>query len=263
MKSIPDLPRISVITPSFNQAEFIGRTIESVLSQNYPGLEYIIMDGGSTDGTIKLLKKYKKQFKWISRKDKGQSEAINKGLKMSTGEIVCFVNSDDYLEPGSLMKVGKFFREKKDAFILTGKCRTVDENGREVRKLITLYKNLSLKFFCNTVLIKIINFISQPSTFWRREICLEVGYLDEKLHYSMDYEYWLRILVRYPLYFIDEYLSNYRVHRSSKAVTSPRTQFATQYRIIKRYSSSRIILIVHKFHAWVALAIYRLFLIRN
>src|SRR3989344_33011 len=156
-------PKISVITPSLNQAKFIEGTIRSVLDQKYPNLEYIIVDGGSTDGTLKILKKYNKFISWTSARDNGQSAAINRGIKKSSGEIICYLNSDDYLAPESLSKVADFFRKNKKAEWVTGKCRTVDEYGVEVRKLITLYKNIFLKYFRTKEIFSIVQFISQPS----------------------------------------------------------------------------------------------------
>ena len=255
-------PKISLITPSFNHAKFIRITIDSILSQNYPNLEYIVMDGGSIDGTVEILKSYGKRIRWISKKDKGQSDAINKGFKIATGEIVGFINSDDYLAPGSLNKIAEFFTVNINAYFVTGKCYVVDENNHEVREIVTLYKNFFLKFLRSTCLIYIINYISQPATFWRKKIMKKVGYFDENLHYSMDYEYWLRLLQYYKLYFIDEYLAYYRVHNASKAVMSPENQFQIEYDISRKYTKFPIMLLIHKAHYLLAILIYRLFFIK-
>lgn len=256
------LPKITLITPTLNQSQFIKKTIESVLSQNYPNLEYIIIDGGSTDGTLEILNSFSDKLIWISEKDKGQSDAINKGLKMTTGEIVGYLNSDDYLEDGTLFKVGDYFSTHKDIYWVTGRCKTVDQEGKEVRKLITLYKNLFLKYLRHRNVFYIVQFISQPSTFWQRSILGKIGLFDTKLSYDMDYDYWLRIWQKYRLYFIDDYLSSYRVHQKSKAVISPETQFKVEFDIICRYTNSKIILSLHKLHGLFALIVYRLFLIR-
>src|SRR4030042_6039451 len=116
-----NLPKISLITPSYNQAGYIRKTIDSVLMQNYPFLEYVVLDGGSTDETVEILKHYGKKIRWISKRDKGQSEAINKGLRITTGEIVGFINSDDYLESGCLLKVGRYFAKHNKIYWITGK----------------------------------------------------------------------------------------------------------------------------------------------
>lgn len=260
---IKNPPKISVITPSYNQGKFIEKTVNSVLSQKYPNLEYLVMDGGSTDETLKILKKYSNQIIWTSKKDKGQSSAINEGLKKSTGEIICYLNSDDYLEEGALNKVADFFRKNPRAYWVTGKCRVVDQNNSEVRKIITLYKNIFLKYALSKSVFNIIQFVSQPSTFWRRELIEKIGYFDEKLHYDMDYDFWLKAWSKYPLYFIDEYLSSYRVHPSSKAVSSPETQFKVEYEIISRYTDSKALLFLHKIHSWLAVKAYRTFYIHK
>ncbi len=252
-------PKISIITPSFNQAKFIRITIDSVLSQNYPNLEYIVMDGGSTDGTIEILKSYGKRITWYFQKDKGQSDALNRGFKMVTGEIIGFINSDDFLEENALIKISEYFNHHKDAFWLTGKCRVVDEKGEEVRRLITKYKNLFLKIFRSKKILLIVNYISQPSTFWRKEAFEKCGYFDVDLHYSMDYDFWLRMSRLYKLYYIDCYLACYRVHDSSKAVTSPEKQFRAEYDIVKRYSNNGLVRLIHKIHSATAVILYRLF----
>jgi len=259
---ITKLPKISIITPTYNQAKFIQQTIDSVFSQNYPYLEYIVMDGGSTDGTVEILKKYNGRLIWFSERDRGQSHAINKGLRKAKGKIICYLNSDDYLENNSLIKVGEFFSKNKQAYWLTGKCKIVDENNHEVRRLITIYKNLFLKHCRSLTLNQIIQFISQPATFWRKEVVERIGYFDESLNYDMDYDYWLRTWFKYQLYFIDDYLASYRIHYSSKAVTSPETQFKVEYDIVKRYTSSKSILAFHKLHSNLALLFYRLFLVK-
>ena len=114
------LPRISVVTPSYNQGNFVEETIQSVLDQGYPNLEYIVMDGGSTDGTLDILRKYEKRLVWKSERDRGQSDALNKGFRMASGDIFSFINSDDVYEPGALHKVGRFFVDHPQASWLTG-----------------------------------------------------------------------------------------------------------------------------------------------
>lgn len=257
------LPKISVITPTLNQGNFIEKTILSVLSQNYPNLEYIIMDGVSVDNTLSILKKYKKKLIYFSDKDKGQSDAINKGIKISTGEIICYLNSDDYLHPNSLKKVANYFLNNKEICWLTGKCLIVDENGIEVRKIITIYKNLFLKFLRFKGIFTVIQFISQPATFWRKDVIKNVGLFDINLNYDMDYDYWLRIWQKYPLYFLDDYLASYRVHGNAKALLSPETQFRIQYHIALKYQKNKLIRLLHLIHAQISLYIYKLFFVKS
>lgn len=252
------LPKISLITPTFNQAQFIKHTIQSVLTQQYSDLEYIVMDGGSTDGTIEILNNYNNVLKWFSEKDKGQSHALNKALKMVSGDIIGYVNSDDYLLPGSLNKVADFFVKNENAYWVTGKCRIIDENEREVRKIVTIYKNMFLKYSRNLNTNLIVQFISQPGTFWRRSVLEKTGYFDEKLYYDMDYDYWLRMWQKYKLYFIDSYLASYRIHKDSKAMMSPFKQFQIEYELAGKYTSNKLILMLHKIHQHLSLIGYKI-----
>lgn len=229
--------KISIITPSYNQAAFIERTIKSVLCQNYSNLEYIIIDGGSTDGTIEIIKKYSDKIIWKSEKDNGQSDAINKGLKMATGDIVAFLNSDDTYEPSTFDKVSEFFKKNPNKKWVYGKCKIINENDKEIRKLITNYKNLLLKKYSYAKLLSE-NFISQPATFWKRELLDEIGYLDESEHFCMDYEYWLRIGQKYSAGVINEYLANFRYHLASKSGSVNKKQFQDELRLAKKYGSN-------------------------
>lgn len=252
------LPKISLITPTFNQSQFIYQTIQSVLTQQYPNLEYIIMDGGSTDGTLKILNKYNKDLKWFSEKDRGQSHALNKALKMVSGDIIGYVNSDDCLLPGSLNKIADFFVKSDNAYWVTGKCRIIDENEHEVRKIVTAYKNIFLKYFRNMNTNLVVQFISQPATFWRRSVLEKIGYFDEKLYYDMDYDYWLRMWQKYKLYFIDSYLASYRIHKDSKAMMSPIKQFEIEYFLSSKYTSNKLILSLHRVHQCLSLLGYKI-----
>jgi glycosyltransferase involved in cell wall biosynthesis len=134
------------------------------------------------------MKRYSSQLKWVSEKDNGQTDAINKGLRIASGEIVAYLNADDLLLPGTLLKIAQLFMEHPQIMWITGQCRIIDENNREIRKLITAYKNLWLRLSHPSILL-ITDYISQPATFWRN-LMSEMGYLDENLHYVMDYEYW-------------------------------------------------------------------------
>lgn len=251
------LPKISLITPTLNQAQFIRQTIRSILSQKYPKLEYIIIDGGSTDSTVGILKSYRDKIIWVSEKDEGQSDAINKGLKMATGDIVAYLNSDDYLEERSLWKIGEYFSQNKKAYWLTGKCKIVDKDNKEIRVLISLYKNFFLKYLSHINLLYIVQFVSQPATFWRREILKKVGFFDKSLFYSMDYDYWLRLMKYYKLYFLDTYIASYRIHQTSKTVANPIKQFAEEYLVMTRYTQNPLIKTLHKLHNYLALLIYK------
>lgn len=256
------LPRITVITPSFNQGDYIEATIQSVLSQGYQDLEYIVMDGGSTDHTLDILRRYDGQLQWISEKDRGQSDALNKGFRRATGEIIAFLNSDDRYEPESLLTVGRIFAERPDVMWLTGRCRNIDHDDNEIRGLITSYKNFWLRLRSFKVL-QVLNFISQPATFWRREVYESVGDLDEGLHYAMEYDYWMRIGQQYRLSTTNVYLASFRIHPTSKAGSSADGQFETELQIIARHTRSPWVLGLHRLHSTLIVNTYRWLLKRE
>ncbi len=207
--------RISIITPSFNQASFIAQTIDSVLSQNYPNLEYIIIDGGSTDASVDIIKKHEKHLAyWISEKDRGQSHAINKGLARATGDIVNWLNSDDYYEPEALFKVAEAF---SNSTINAAAFRSrIIKDGKEVR--ISHGTDLHDSLEKTLGLAR----IDQPETFFRRAAFMKVGLLNERLHYLMDREWWMRYMLTFGIQNIKKYddvIVNFRLHDSSKTVS--------------------------------------------
>lgn len=238
-------PKVSIITPSYNQGPFIERTIRSVLDQGYPNLEYIVMDGGSADGTIDILRRYEGRLTWISEQDKGQADAINKGIGRATGDIVAYLNSDDVYESGSLQRVAEHFRAHRETMWITGKCRIIDEQDRETRRPITAYKNFLLRHFSYSLLL-VTNPVSQPATFWRREAVKEFGLFDENEHLVMDYEYWLRIGKKYPLTVLDEYLAGFRVYASSKTSRLFLTTFKREMELARNYSDSLLLNGLHR-----------------
>ncbi|UCD99389.1 MAG: glycosyltransferase [Chloroflexota bacterium] len=253
------LPKISIVTPSLNQAKFIEQTILSVLNQDYPDLEYFVIDGGSTDGTLEILRKFEGELSWISEPDNGQSNAINKGLRMATGQVLAYLNSDDMYLPGALQKVGEFFIKNPEASWLTGKCRIINIDGVEIRRFITIYKNFWL-LTRNYQVLLMLDFISQPATFWQRKVLEMVGFFDEELQYAMDYEYSLRVGKQFDLYFLNEYLSAFRIHPSSKAGSSANAQFESDLRIVRNFSPSRFQLLLHTLHNKLVINFYRHFL---
>jgi len=252
-------PKISIVTPSLNQGQFIEATIQSVLSQEYPNLEYLVVDGGSSDDTLDILRSYVGSLKWISEKDKGQTDAINKGLNLASGEILAYLNADDVLLPGTLFKVAGIFSKYPDVMWLTGRCRIVDEQGSEVRRLITIYKNILLSLHSSSLLL-MTDYISQPSTFFRADAYRQLGKFDENLHYAMDYEYWLRMNSVYRLQITPEYLSSFRVHLFSKNTNvGYKQEYIDEERdIIQKYTNSKMLLFLHNLHRWFMTTIYKL-----
>ena len=205
-------PKISIITPSYNQAEFLEGTILSVLNQNYPNLEYIIIDGGSTDGSIEIIKKYEKYITyWVSESDKGQSDAINRGFKMARGEILAWLNSDDTYLPGALGKAVEFFSTHSYIGMVYGKTYFINERGDVIG-------NYPTESFNYNELARS-NFFAQPAVFFRREVYFAVGGLDLNLHYTMDYDLWVRIAKKHRVEYLPVFLSTYRLHMESKTVS--------------------------------------------
>lgn len=249
------LPRITIITPSLNQGAFIEQTIVSVLGQGYPDLEYMVIDGGSTDNTLDVLRRYAGQIDWRSEPDRGQSDAINKGLQRATGDIVAFLNSDDLYEPMALHTVGTFFAQHPRVAWATGKCRIIDARGAETRKAITAYKNAWL-YLNSTSALHVLNYISQPATFWRRQVIDQVGGLNEDLHYALDYEYWLRMSQHSRPGVIKRYLSAFRVHSDSKGGTATAMQFAEELAIARAYTGSRLLRGLHRIHGAMIVELY-------
>jgi len=248
--------KISVITPSYNQGHFIKETIDSVLDQEIPELEFIVMDGGSNDDTIQVLESYGNKITWKSEKDRGQTHAINKGLELATGDIICYLNSDDYFLPDTLIKVIKAFEEPGVKWV-SGDYVIVDENGKEIQSFVASYKRL-LKLFPQKFMLGIANYIVQPATFWRKEIVDEFGPFDEDLHLTMDYDYWMRIISKYPLKIIKEPLCAFRIHGDSKGGTIFEKQFNEEYETAKKHGVGAFSLFIHKLHNWFIVKSYKI-----
>lgn len=216
--------KISIVTPSYNQAQFIEETIRSVLLQGYPNLEYIIIDGGSTDNSIDIIRKYEPWISyWISEPDNGQSEAINKGWHRSKGEILAYINSDDTYDINTLQKIARFLSEQTDVEMVYGDCDVLGEEGQFIKKAPT-------KNFCFKSLVCNEWFIPQQSTFIRHSVIKEVGKLNENLHLVMDWELWLRIALKgFKIYYLPEKLANFRRHDERK--TSSQSESSAEEKI--------------------------------
>jgi glycosyltransferase involved in cell wall biosynthesis len=229
----PSWPKISIVTPSYNQAAFLEETILSVLNQNYPNLEYIIIDGGSTDRSVEIIKKYEKYFAfWVSEPDNGQSHAINKGLKIATGKYFGWLNSDDYLETGALLHIVKGF-EDEGVGTICGKIRLVDKNGRCIG--IRFNKKISYNEILNGTAQ-----INQPGSFHRKALIDQYGNLDENLNYVMDFELWLRLGRYSDFRQLDIIVANHRLHSVSKT-QSEFTKFFPEIRKVRKKYRGKVI----------------------
>ena len=250
--------KISIITPSFNQDKYIERTILSVLNQkgNFE-LEYIIIDGGSTDNTLNIIQKFKNDLIWVSEQDRGQSDAINKGFIMATGELLAWLNSDDTYEPNALSEIAEIYNNLKFQWCF-GDCRIIDEHDQEIRKPITRYKIMeSRRYSYRRLLSK--DFISQPAVFFTKEIYQKIGPLDLNCIYSMDYDYWLRISKKYKPLYVNKFLANFRWHGESKNSSNFKLAAYETYLTAKRHASSkdRYPILRHYLHYKILSFLYR------
>lgn len=214
------LPKITIVTPSYNQGKFIEETICSVLEQNYPNLEYLVMDGGSTDGSVEIIKKYASHLSyWESHPDDGQADAIYRGFERSTGEILGWVNSDDILLPGCLEKVGRFFMSyPKEEWVVGGTVQ-IDPNGQRLNDRIGYPScNMGARVSFGHLLFSGCGF-NQPASFWRRETFFSIGGFDRSLQFCFDYDLYFRLAQRRPSGRIKEFLACFRIHPTSKTST--------------------------------------------
>jgi glycosyltransferase involved in cell wall biosynthesis len=250
--------RITVITPSYNQAAFIERTIESVLSQSGPfEVEYLVYDGGSTDGTHDILRRYESRLTWAAEPDRGQADAINKGLRRATGDVVCWLNSDDVFLPGALERASLLFQREPKVEWLHGRCEIIDVNDRVIRRWVSAYKDWCARRYSFDRLVTE-NFISQMTVFWRRHLLEAVGYLNEDLHLAMDYDYWLRLAQRSAPAYIPERIACFRWYAGSKSGAGFRKQFAEECAIARLHvPKRRWLLRMKQFKAARAVAVYR------
>ena len=250
--------KISVITPSLNQARFIERTIRSVLDQRGDfELEYLVVDGGSTDGTLEVLRRYGPRLTWISEPDQGQSDAINKGFRMASGDMVAWLNSDDVYEPGALAAVAVEWAREPFGWLF-GDCRVIDEENREIRPFITRYKIRQSRRYSYRRLLRR-DFVSQPAVFLSRKLVEEMGPVDTRLHYAMDYDYWLRAAQRCAPRYLPRFLAGFRVHAESKNSRWYRAAAWEACQVARRHATSRERLDVafHYLHYLTLSVLYR------
>ncbi len=238
--SAPGSLRISLVTPSFNQVAFIERTIASIVSQQGDFvLDYRIIDGGSSDGTLEILRRCRDpRVSWVSEPDKGQVDAINKGLRAATGDIVGWVNSDDLLLPGALARVARALHEHPEVDWLHGRCEIIDVHDRPVRRWVSLYKHIRAQRHSFENLLTE-NYVSQMTAFWRRSIHEEVGYLDPTLKLAFDYDFWLRLARRGAPLYLQERIGCFRWYPSSKSGAQFEAQFREDAEIAARYAGHR------------------------
>jgi glycosyltransferase involved in cell wall biosynthesis len=226
---MPDSTKISIVTPSFNQAPFLEQTICSVLNQQGADIEYIIMDGGSGDGSVGIIRKYEDRLAhWESAPDKGQADAVYRGFEKATGEIIAWLNSDDYYFPGTLARAVRTFERHPEAELLIGGCLTVDPGGNEI------YRNYGFPFTFEALLHWGCRF-NQPASFWKREAFFEAGGFDRSLRHCFDYDMYLRLAKRRPAIATSRILAAFRSHPTSKTNTQREVKHAEDRLLWERY----------------------------
>jgi glycosyltransferase involved in cell wall biosynthesis len=227
------LPSISVVTPCLNAAATIRETLESVHGQGYERLEHVVVDGGSTDGTVEIAREFP-GVKVISEPDRGRPDAANKGIALATGEVVGFLNADDLYDPKALRRVGYTFAAVPDAEWATGYCRIVDGDGREIRRGVTRYKSWLLRHWSYGLYLTQ-NFVSDPATFVRRTALERVGGFDERYPTAHDYDLWLRVGRLGPPAVVEEELAAFRMSEGTLSMAGFERQFREHEEIARRH----------------------------
>lgn len=230
-----DYPSISVIVPSFNQGQFIEETLLSIFSQQYPNLEVLVLDGGSTDNTVEILEKYSDRLAyWHSRKDNGQADAINQGFARSTGEIICWLNSDDMYLPGTLLEIAhKFQGRTQTPYLVYGNTILIYQSGTEQRSA-----DAQLGEPFDAFRLTHYDFIPQASSFWTRKLWQQVGELNTKYHYVLDWDWFIRASKIVEFEYVPKFYSLYRMHEAHKTGVGGEKRRQEILEIVKTYSST-------------------------
>lgn len=241
MPSSSELPLVSIVTPSLNQGRFIEAALQSVRAQDYPRIEHLVLDGGSSDHTLAILGGHGDRIRWVSRPDRGQTNALNHGFRMASGDIVSWLNADDVLLPGAVRVVVEALQANPDVAMVYGTGELMDAAGRPLPPFrLTEPFNLDR-------LIEVSVFILQPAAFVRRDSLAAVGYLDERLNWCMDWDLWIRIGQRYRVGFLPHTLARVRLHPDSKTSRGGVPRIREMHQVIRRHSRRRLppILVIH------------------
>jgi glycosyltransferase involved in cell wall biosynthesis len=229
-----DRPLVTIVTPSFNQGRFIEATILSVLDQDYPDIEYIVMDGGSTDGTQDILRRYEGRFAWVSERDGGQSDAIHRGFLRGRGSILAWMNSDDTYEPGAVSAGVAALASDPDLALVYGDAGLVDAAGADIGGCDWI-EPFDLRRLVNDI-----DFIVQPATFFTRSAYLAVGGLDLTLNWVMDYDLWIKLGSRYPARYVPGSWAKVRIHDGTKTGTGGLHRLLEIERMIAGHGRGRL-----------------------
>jgi len=244
-------PLISIIIPSFNKVKYIGKTLNSIFDQDYSSFEVIIMDGGSTDGTLRVIQKYADKYpeiiRYESKKDKGQWDALNKGFKKAKGTILAFINADDIYQKDALSEIERLYRLNVDGLWFAGRGNVIDAKGMEIAKWATLYKNFLLLLNSRFLLLTT-NYLMQPSVFVTKSAWRRFGPFTGTKRFVMEYDLWLKMSkVKMPI-ISNKYISSFRIEPSTITKKSTEILLKEDEKIVRRYTSNPLILLVHSLH---------------
>ena len=242
MSEFETLPLVTVVTPSFNQARFLAATMESVFNQSYPNIEYIVVDGGSTDGSLELIKQHAHRLAyWVSEPDKGQTEAINKGFARASGDVLAWLNWDDPYEPAPVSQAVKRLQQDPEVGLVYGEANFIDEHGRKIGQFPaaqTNYERLRRGYV----------HVPQQAAFWRADLWRQVGPLDEDLYFAMDYDLWLRLAkIARVQYYPNQVWANFRLHGDSKTIAEDDRCWSEMVQIHKRDGGHWLSILTVKF----------------
>ncbi len=248
MKPAP-LPLVSIVTPSYNQGRYLEATIQSVIGQDYPHIEYLVVDGGSGDGSLEIIRKYADRLTWwVSEKDSGQTDAINKGFAHSSGQILAWLNSDDIYEPRAVGKAVKYLMTHPEAGLVYAECNFINDEGRIIGRFPAAQTDLKR-------LRSGYSHIPQQTMFFRASLWKEVGPLDPDFFFAMDYDLWTRLAARSELHYVrGETWANFRLHTSGKTITSDDRCWPEMLRVHYRDGGSFFSPLVARYYARKLLA---------
>jgi glycosyltransferase involved in cell wall biosynthesis len=231
---MPEPPLVSIITPSYNQGQFLPETIQSVLSQDYPRLEYMIIDGGSTDNSVEVIRKYADQLTWwVSERDKGQPDALNKGFAHATGEILAWLNSDDTYQPGAIREAVEYMLSHPGVSMVYSGANLIDESGKYLGRFPAKQTDY------RRMLTGSVN-IPQASTFFWKHLWKQVGPLDLTLKYAFDYDLWVRLAKLAPVVYIPRVWANFRLHEAGKTVYLDDRCYPEMIRVSQRETGKKV-----------------------
>jgi glycosyltransferase involved in cell wall biosynthesis len=244
MNSLPNLPKVSIITPSFNQGQFLEASIRSVLEQDYPNIEYIIVDGGSKDDSLEIIKKYADAGHlawWVSEKDKGHADALNKGFSRATGDILAWLNSDDIYFPGAVSEAVSILKSHSEVGMVYGDADLIDDSGTTIGQFGS--KQTSYRQMLRGSV-----HIPQATTFFRADVWRQVGPLDLSLFFSFDYDLWVRIAKVSQILYVPKCWAKFRIHGAGKTIINDDRCYPDMLRVLEREGGSWL--------SWLRLRMY-------